>query len=139
MIPRLKIRYKTYYIRVSVPTDIQYLYKRKEICYSLGTGDYQTALSILRKESARIDLKIFFLRRLDMQIKGNLVTLTDMDLEKMLSYQLRRIDDYIERFFREIQSGTKTAEDICVFSSQLKEKYEADQYDPLVPETAEIL
>lgn len=101
--PRLVLRKHTYYIRVSIPRWAWSLTKRKEISYSLSTKDYYIALTKLRIESVKVDLYFNFLKRLEMEIKGNKILLTDEELDKVLTYRLRVIDDFIDNNFRQIK------------------------------------
>ncbi len=96
MINRLQTRKKTYYIRVSIPRDIVSLVQKKEICYSLKTNNYNEALIRLRRESAKIDMLIDRLREINMEIKNNIITLTEDEIRDLMIFQLRRIDDFCE-------------------------------------------
>ena len=116
--PRLLLREHTYYIRVAIPRGIQYLAKRKEYRYSLETKDYYLALSKLRAESFKIDLYIEFMKGLDMEIKEGRVLLTDTEIDQMLVYRLRVIEDFIENNYKKIRSGKVQYEDIGLFTQQ---------------------
>lgn len=120
--PRLLLREHTYYIRVAIPRGIQYLAKRKEYRYSLNTKDYYLALSKLRAESFKIDLYIEFIKRLDMEIKEGRVFLTDAEIDQMLMYRLRVIEDFIENNYKKIRSGKCHYEDIGLFTQQAVDK-----------------
>ena len=58
---------------------------KKEIIYSLSTKDYYNALTKLRIEYVKVDLYFNFLKRLEMEIKGNKILLTDEELNKVLT------------------------------------------------------
>lgn len=120
--PRLLLRKHTYYIRVAIPRHIQYLAKRKEYRYSLDTKDYYAALSKLRAESFKIDLYIEFMKGLDMEIKGNRVLLTDTEIDQMLMYRLRVIEDFIENNYKKIRADKCHYEDIGLFTQQAVDK-----------------
>lgn len=116
--PRLLLREHTYYIRVAIPRGIQYLAKRKEYRYSLETKDYYLALSKLRAESFKIDLYIEFMKGLDMQIKEGRVLLTDSELDQILVYRLRVIEDFMENNYKKIRADKCHYEDIGLFTQQ---------------------
>ena len=83
--PRRVLRKHTYYIRVSIPRWALNITKKKEIIYSLSTKDYYNALTKLRIEYVKVDLYFNFLKRLEMEIKGNKILLTDEELNKVLT------------------------------------------------------
>ena len=120
--PRLLLREHTYYIRVAIPRGIQYLAKRKEYRYSLETKDYYLALSKLRAESFKIDLYIEFMKGLDMQIKEGRVLLTDSELDQILVYRLRVIEDFMENNYKKIRADKCHYEDIGLFTQQAVDK-----------------
>lgn len=132
--PRLILRKHTYYIRVALPRWAWHLTKKKEIRYSLATKDYYTALTKLRIESVKIDLYFNFLKRLDMEIKGNKILLTDEELDKVLTYRLRIIDDFIDNNFRQIKQKKITFDDLGLFASKSLQEYNEKTYDPNVPD-----
>ncbi len=120
--PRLLLREHTYYIRVAIPRSIQYLAKRKEYRYSLDTKDYYVALSKLRSESFKIDLYIEFMKGLSMDIKEGRVLLTDAEIDQILVYRLRVIEDFIENNYKQILSGKCNFEDIGLFTKKAVDK-----------------
>lgn len=120
--PRLLLREHTYYIRVAIPRCIQYLAKKKEYRYSLGTKDYYVALSKLRSESFKIDLYIEFMKGLSMEIKEGRVLLTDAEIDQILVYRLRVIEDFIENNYQQILSGKCNFEDIGLFTKKAVDK-----------------
>ena len=61
-------RNRVYYIRVRIPNHLIYLIKTSEFRYSLKTYNYYEALAKLPKESYKINLKINFLKGVDMRI-----------------------------------------------------------------------
>lgn len=77
---------------------------QKEYRYSLDTKDYYLALSKLRAESFKIDLYIEVMKGLDMQIKEGRVLLTDAELDQILVYRLRMIEDFIENNYKRIRA-----------------------------------
>ncbi len=97
MVSRLHLRKRSYYIRVALPKDIRELVQRKELCYSLRTNDYYQALQRLRTASAKADIFINRARRLNMEIKDNTVHLTPEEINQMLTYQMRKIDDFCDK------------------------------------------
>lgn len=92
----LHLRKHTYYVRIALPKKLWKLVKRKEICYTLHTKDYSKAIHLLKKESFKIELLFKWLEKLDMEIKDNIVHLTPEELKQILSFQLRKIDDFLE-------------------------------------------
>lgn len=120
--PRLLLRKHTYYIRVAVPRHIQYLAKRKEYRYSLDTKDYYVALSKLRAESFKIDLYIEFMKGLNMEIKEGRIFLTDSEIDQILVYRLRVIEDFIENNYKKIRADKCHYEDIGLFTQQAVDK-----------------
>lgn len=92
----LHLRKHTYYVRIAIPQKFWNIVKKKEICYTLGTKDYLTAIHLLKKETFKIELLFKWLGKLNMEIKNNTVYLTPAELKQMLSFQLRKIDDFLE-------------------------------------------
>ncbi len=97
MVSRLHLRKRSYYIRVAIPREIRELVQRKELCYSLHTNDYYQALKRLRTASAKADMFIDYARKLNMEIKDNIVHLTPEEINQMLTYQMRKIDDFCDK------------------------------------------
>lgn len=60
---RLLKRRSTYYFRAGIPSDLQSLYGRKEIVYSLRTKDYREAKRLVRLASVRLDEEFENIRR----------------------------------------------------------------------------
>lgn len=60
---RLLKRRSTYYFRAAIPSDLQSLYGRKEIVYSLRTKDYREAKRLVRQASVRLDEEFENIRR----------------------------------------------------------------------------
>lgn len=69
-----------------------------------------------------------------MEIKGNKILLTDEELDKVLTYRLRVIDDFIDNNFRQIKQQKITFEDIGLFASKSLQEYNEKTYDPNVPD-----
>ena len=72
-------RNRVYYIRVRIPNYLIYLIKTSEFRYSLKTYNYYEALAKLPKESYKINLKINFLKGVDMRIRKGEIILSDED------------------------------------------------------------
>lgn len=121
--PRLLLRKHTYYVRVAIPRELQRLTKYKEVRRSLNTKDYFTALNRLRAVSYQIDLFIEFLKGLDMEIRNRRVILTDIELDQVLSYRLRVIEDFIENNYYKIKADKCHYEDIGLFTETALAKY----------------
>ncbi len=96
MLNRLYVRQHTYYVRIAIPREVMYLAKKKQLCYSLHTKDYNEALRRLRKESAKADMLINYMRRLHMEIKDNVIQLTQPEIMQLLAFQMRKIDDFCD-------------------------------------------
>ena len=77
-------RNRVYYIRARIPNYLIYLIKTTELRYSLKTHNYYEALAKLPKESHKINLKINFLRGVDMRIKKGELILSDEDISVLL-------------------------------------------------------
>lgn len=122
-ITRLFLRNHTYYIRVALPRWGWDLLKKKEIRYSLNTKNYYDALIRLRTESYKIDIYIDFLKWLKMQIENGFVKLTNEELDKILIYRLRVIDDFIDKNYIEIRNHNISYDDISLFSRKNREMY----------------
>lgn len=122
-ITRLFLRNHTYYIRVALPRWGWDLLKKKEIRYSLNTKNYYDALIRLRAESYKVDIYIDFLKWLKMQIENGFVKLTNEELDKILIYRLRVIDDFIDKNYVEIRSHNINYDDISLFSHKNRERY----------------
>ena len=116
--PRLAIKNHTYYIRVAIPRHLQKLAKRKEIRYSLGTSRYFEAIHKLRIESAKIDKYIKILDTLHMQLKNNKIILSDEELDKLLIFRIREIEDFIDFSYDDILGGKANFDDFALFSSK---------------------
>lgn len=67
----------------------------------------------------KMDLYFNFLKGLDMEIKGNKILLTDEELDKVLTYRLRVIDNN----FRQIKQQKITFEDLGLFASKSQQEY----------------
>lgn len=132
--PRLLLRNHTYYVRVAIPRNLTNLTKYKEIRYSLKTNDYRTAVEKLRRESYKLDLYIDFLKELDMEIRNNRVILTDTELDQLLIYRLRVINDFIENNYHGIRNGSVSFNDIGLFTQKALDKYNEETFDPNVPD-----
>ena len=132
--PRLLLRNHTYYVRVAIPRNLTNLTKYKEIRYSLKTNDYRTAVEKLRRESYKLDLYIDFLKELDMEIRNNKVILTDTELDQLLIYRLRVINDFIENNYYGIRNGSVSFNDIGLFTQKALDKYNEETFDPNVPD-----
>ena len=134
-ISRLHLRKNTYYVRIVVPNSIKDLVKKNEIKYSLKTNNYFDALSKLRIESAKIEMFFCFVRELAMDIKNNAIILTDDELDKVLVYRLRQIDDFYENHYNKIQNGNIDFEDIGLFTQKKVNEYNEKHRDPNVLDT----
>lgn len=134
-ISRLQLRNHTYYIRVSVPDSLKSLVKKNEIRYSLNTKSYLEALSKLRIESAKIEIYFSYLRELAMKISENAIILTDDELEKVLAYRLRIIDDFFDDNYNDIKKQKVGIEDIGLFTAKRVQEYNEKHRDPNVPDT----
>ena len=132
---RLLLRKNTYYFRVLVPTSIFNLVKKREIKYSLKTSNYFDAISKLRIESAKIEMYFAFLKDLKMKLDGQAIILTDEELNKVLAYRLRIIDDFFDNNFKEIKRGNLSIEDIALFSQKNVDEYNEKHKDPNVPDS----
>lgn len=75
-------RNRVYYIRVRIPNYLIYLVKTSEFRYSLKTYNYYEALAKLPKESYKINLKINFLKGVDMRIRKGEIILSDEDIDR---------------------------------------------------------
>lgn len=131
---RLHLRNHCYYIRVALPKDLWDLVKKKQLCYSLNTKDYYEAISLVRRESYKIDLLIDYLRKLKMELKNRCVVLTDMELNQILTYQMRMIDDACERNYNAIKKGNYTLDDLKVLGKKQLDEYNKETFDPNVPD-----
>lgn len=127
--PRLAIKNHTYYIRVAIPRHLQKLAKRKEIRYSLNTSKFSEAILKLRKESAKIDKYIKILKDLNMKIQNNKIILSDDELDKLLVFRLREIEDFFEFNFDEILNYEKSFQDIALYSQQNIDEKQKDDTD----------
>ena len=96
---RLHLRNHTYYIRVALPVPVAKLAKKKQLCYTLRTKDYQKALILLRKESFKVDILIDSLRKLAMEIKDGKVVLTDKEIQQFLVFRMNQIDNFFNSFY----------------------------------------
>lgn len=84
-------RNRVYYIRVRIPKYLIYLVNASEFRYSLKTYNYYEALAKLPKESYKINLKINFLKGVDMRIrkgeiilKNTLIPLPPLDVQNQI-------------------------------------------------------
>lgn len=134
-IPRLQLRKHTYYIRIAVPKIILDLVKKKEVRYSLKTNNYFQALSQLRIENAKIEMYFAFLEELKMKLEGGFITLTDTELDQVLIYRIRQIDDFFEKNYTDIQKGNVDANDFAIFSNKKVAEYNEAIKDPNVPDS----
>lgn len=116
---RLYLKNHIYYIRVAIPRKLQDFAKRKEFKYSLNTSDYYEAIKRLRFQSVKVDLWIDEIRKLfNMIIKNKKVLLSDVELDQLLVYRLRVIDDFFERNYHKLLNQSVTFEDIALFSKK---------------------
>lgn len=115
-------RNHTYYIRVRIPFNLQYLLKRKEFKYSLKTNDYQIARDNLYKEGYKIKLVITLLKRFDMEIKNKTLILDDVDIDKFIIYQLKKIESYFEDRYEDIVNKQTDFNSLMIFNRQESEK-----------------
>ena len=134
-ITRLHLRKNTYYIRIVVPNSIKDLVKKNEIKYSLKTNNYFDALSKLRIESAKIEMFFGFVRDLAMDIKNKAIILTDAELNKVLSYRMRIIDDFFDDNYKQIKYGKIDIKDIGLFTDKKVGEYNEKHRDPNVADT----
>ena len=95
-------RNRVYYIRARIPNYLIYLIKTTELRYSLKTHNYYEALAKLPKESYKINLKINFLRGVDMRIKKGELILSDEDIDRLVIHKLKQIEDVFENHYEEI-------------------------------------
>lgn len=95
-------RNRVYYIRARIPNYLIYLIKTTELRYSLKTHNYYEALEKLPKESYKINLKINFLRGVDMRIKKGELILSDEDIDRLVIHKLKQIEDVFENHYEEI-------------------------------------
>lgn len=133
-ITRLHLRKNTYYIRISVPNSIKDLVKKNEIKYSLKTNNYFAALSKLRLESAKIEMYFSFVRDLKMKLDGNFIILTDDELDKVLAYRLRIIDDFLDNNYKYIKYNKYGFDDIGLFTQKKVDEYNEKHRDPNIPD-----
>ena len=113
---RLQLRKHSYYVRVSLPQDVQKLVKKKEIRYTLNTKDYYEAIHLVRRESYKIDLLIASLRKLCMRIEEGTIVLTDAEIRQFMVYRMREIDHFFS--FQDADALELVFEQLSLFSDK---------------------
>ena len=131
---RLHLRDHTYYIRVAVLKALKTLEKRNEIRYSLGTKDYFTAIERLRRENYKINLYFEWLKGFQMELKDKKIIFTDIELQQLLTYKMRMIDDTCDNHYYQIKNGTYPADNIKTFGNKQLADYNKETFDENAPD-----
>lgn len=96
--PRLMRVNRSYYIRVAVPRNLQFIVQKKQFKYSLMTNDYYTALSRLRILSVLFDKILEFYGCYAMQVdkksKNILIKCDTYDFDKILMERIEEIQQF---------------------------------------------
>lgn len=127
---RLVRRKATYYIRARIPDDIRDIAHRNEFIYSLRTNNYYDALEKVRKESYKVDCKINFLRALKMKIENGKLLLDDADIDKLVIYHLRLIENTFENRYDDIANGNFNTDDLLINSPRHLEQAKRECKNP---------
>lgn len=109
-------RNRVYYIRARIPNYLIYLTKTTELRYSLKTHNYYEALAKLPKESYKINLKINFLKGVDMRIRKGELILSDEDIDRLVIHKLKQIEDVFENHYEEI-AILEHLKSLCYFAN----------------------
>ena len=110
-------RNRVYYIRVRIPQNLKHLTKSSEFRYSLKTHSYYAAIEKLAKESYKINLKINFLKGVDMRIKKGELILSDEEIDKLVIHKLKMIEDIFENHYEEVASNQFDISSMTFFKS----------------------
>ncbi len=89
--PRLFLRKNRFYIRVSIPRNLQSLAQRKELKYTLNCNSFYEALRKERTLSYKIDGFFNLLTELKMQIQENKLILNETEIKQVVKLYLKRI------------------------------------------------
>lgn len=135
--PRLLRRNHNFYVRVAIPRKLWYLSKKKEIRYSLHTSNYSEALFSMRCESIKADFFIEVLKDLDMRKSNGYLVLDDADIEKLLFYRFKEIENFCEKNKYAIQRKDLSADDITLFNQKALHSWYNKLYPPDAPDAFE--
>ena len=108
-------RNSTYYIRMRIPSSLQYLIAQKQFCYSLKTNNFYEALDNLHLERYKMELKMRILRAINMDIQDGKLVLDEIDINKMVKHRLELLDDVLNNHFEDIMSGVFNKESLSLF------------------------
>lgn len=101
-INNLQRRGNTWYVRVRVPTSLLDAYKpKKEICYSLGTTDYDTARKRVRHEVVKIQS--------DFDEKLRQIKSAAGDADMLSKYGSHELEGIVLRWLAEAEKKAKSA------------------------------
>ena len=114
-------RNRVYYIRVRIPNYLIYLVKTSEFRYSLKTYNYYEALAKLPKESYKINLKINFLKGVDMRIRKGEIILSDEDIDRLVIHKLKQIEEVFENHYEEVANRQYDISSLTFFNSSAGE------------------
>ena len=89
--PRLFLRKNRFYIRVSIPRNLQSLAQRKELKYTLNCNSFYEALRKERTLSYKIYGFFNLLTELKMQIQENKLILNETEIKQVVKLYLKRI------------------------------------------------
>ncbi len=112
---RLYRRNHSYYIRARVPDSLRFLVKSSEIKYSLHTNNFWEALELLRKESYKIDLRLKLFKDVSMLIKDHKILLDDKDIDKLITFKLKQLEEAFEIHYDDILNKSFDKESIKMF------------------------
>lgn len=112
---RLYRRNHSYYIRARVPDSLRFLVKSSEIKYSLHTNNFWEALELLRKESYKIDLRLKLFKDVSMLIKDHKILLDDKDIDKLITFKLKQLEEAFEIHYDDILNKSFDKENIKMF------------------------
>lgn len=114
-------RNRVYYIRVRIPKYLIYLVNASEFRYSLKTYNYYEALAKLPKESYKINLKINFLKGVDMRIRKGEIILSDEDIDRLVIHKLKQIEEVFENHYEEVANRQYDISSLTFFNSSAGE------------------
>ena len=116
---RLIRRNHTYYLRARIPTHLTYLIHKAQFYYSLQTNNYKQALAKLSKESHKVDIKINLLKSIDMRIKNKQLLYDPEDIDKLVIFKLKQIEDIFENYYEEISEPEFDYNNLLIFNKEI--------------------
>jgi len=119
--PGLITKGRSFFFRVAIPRKHWDIARCKEICYSLDTSNYSTAIIRWKTEIAHLQTFLNVFEEIVMKINSkNKVVLDENDVDKILLARLSKIQYFLEENTEEIISGEKDFNNIKLPDEQRK-------------------